>query len=490
MSDLAPSSDVVDRLADALRTASFTAGSVHDLLGPLAHAALGRNETTPATRATADGSPLATLVRLFTIQRPVDRAAADQALPGLVDALAASGVLATSGGEVRALVDVRPYGDEVHDWWVVCDLTPGQDAMPVEVGPEHVLGISEASSSLARLVHRRPVGRALDLGTGCGVQALHLAQHATEVVATDVNDRALALARLTGRLNGVALDVRGGSLYEPVAGERFDVIASNPPFVVSPPDGDRLVYRETGFAGDDVVRRLVAGAADHLTEDGLCHLLAAWVHPTGADWQERLASWVAPTGLDAWVLEREEVDLPTYTEMWLADSGHRGRPGYTEAYDRWLTWFVEQGIESMGFGWITLRRAGRDVPSVRVEAWDGQVSGPVGPVVEQWAAALDVPGDVLDHAWVVAPDLVQHAWGPPGAEDPAVITVRLQDGLRRERRVDTVTAGLLSACDGDLTAGQVLGAIGTLLDLDPESLLAERRPEVSELVAEGFLRPA
>ncbi|GAA1747131.1 DUF7059 domain-containing protein [Aeromicrobium alkaliterrae] len=490
MSDLAPPADVVDRLADALRSAPFTAGAVHDLLGPLAHAALGRNETTPATRATADGSTLATLVRLFTLQHPVDRAAADRALPRLVEPLAAHGLLASSGSEVRALVDVRPYGDEVHDWWVVCDLTPGQDAMPVEVGPEHVLGISEASSSLARLVARRPVARALDVGTGCGVQALHLAQHAGEVVATDVNARALAMARLTGRLNGIAIDVRDGSLYEPVAGERFDLIASNPPFVVSPPDGDRLVYRETGFAGDEVVRRLVSGAADHLAEDGLCHLLAAWVHPADGDWQDRLASWIAPTGLDAWVLEREEVDLPTYTEMWLADSGHRGRPGYTEAYDRWLTWFDEQRIGAMGFGWITLRRAGREVPSVRVEAWDGQVSGPVGPVTLQWAEALDVPGDVLDHAWVVAPDLVQHTWGEPGAEDPAVITVRLQEGLRRERRVDTITAGLLSACDGDLTAGQVLGAIGTLLDLDPETVRSERRSEVAELVADGFLRPA
>ncbi len=489
MSHLAPPAEVTARLAGALRAATFTPGSVHALLGTDAHAALGRNETTPALRETADGSPLASLVRLFTLQRPVDRADAERALPGLVEPLAAAGLLAASGDEVRALVDVRPYGDEDHDWWVVCDLTPGQDAMPVEVGPEHVLGISEASSSLARLVTRRPVGRALDLGTGCGVQALHLAQHAAEVVATDINPRALAMARLTGGLNDVAIDVRDGSLYEPVAGERFDLIASNPPFVVSPPDGERLVYRETGFAGDEVVRRLVTGASDHLNDDGTCHLLAAWVHPADGSWQDRLARWIAPTGLDAWVLEREEVDLATYTEMWLADSGHRGRPGYTEAYDRWLTWFAQQGIGAMGFGWITLRKAGRATPLVRIEAWDGAVSGPVGPVVSQWSASADVPGDVLDHAWVVASDLVQHTWGPPGAEDPSVITVRLQEGLRRERRVDTVVSGLLSACDGELTAGQILDAIATLLDLDAPALRDERRAEIADLVVEGFLTP-
>ncbi|MFT4187042.1 MAG: methyltransferase [Aeromicrobium sp.] len=485
-----PPDTVVATLADTLRAAQFTADAVVGLLGLPAHAALGRNETTPAVRATADGSPLATLIRLFTLQRSVSREAADRALPGLVDPLARAGLLATSADEVRALVDVRPYGDEDHDWFVVCDPTPGLDARPVEVGPEHVLGISEASSSLARLVARRPVGRALDLGAGCGVQALHLAQHSGEVVATDVNERALAMARLTARLNGLDVDVRAGSLYEPVVGERFDLIASNPPFVVSPPDGERLVYRETGFDGDDVVRRLVAGAADHLTEDGLCQLLASWVHPTDVDWRERLASWIAPTGLDAWVVEREELDLPAYAEMWLADSGRRGRPGYTEAYDRWLSWFDEQKIAAMGFGWITLRRAERDTPSVRIESYPGPVSGPVGDDVLAWTRAADALAatpDPLAHAWHARPDLVQVTAGPVGAGDPASIRARVPHGVQRERTLDTVEAGLLSASDGDLTAGQILDALAHLLDLDATDVRAHYTPAVTRLVTDGFL---
>ena len=165
----------------------------------------------------------------------------------------------------------------------------------------------------------------------------------------------------------------------------------------------------------------------------------------------------------------------------------RGPQGARVNLSRFVRERAEEAADAMGFGWITLRRAGRTTPAVRIEAWDGQVAGPVGPAVLRWSEATDVEGDVLDHPWVTAPDLVQHTWGAPGAEDPAVITVRLQEGLRRERRVDTVTAGLLSASDGDLTAGQVVGAIATLLDLDPETLKAERRAEVADLVAEGFL---
>ncbi len=104
--------DTVAALRDALTRADFTVDGVAALLGPHAHAALGRNETTPGLRRTADGSALATLVRLWTLQAPVARSAVDQALPGVVDQLVEGGVLERSGGEVRALVDVRPYADD------------------------------------------------------------------------------------------------------------------------------------------------------------------------------------------------------------------------------------------------------------------------------------------------------------------------------------------------------------------------------------------
>ncbi|EFQ82090.1 methyltransferase small domain protein [Aeromicrobium marinum DSM 15272] len=486
---LAP--DLVDALRAALTAAGHTVDGVFALLGPDAHAALSRNETVPARRATADGSPLSTLVRLFQLQLAVPRDAADRALPGLVDPLVAGGLLHSSAGEVRAAVDVRPYGDEDHDWWVVCDLTPGLDAGPVRVGAEHVLGISEASSSLAHLTVRTPVARALDLGTGCGVQALHLAQHADRVVATDVNPRALAMAELTASLNGVTVDVRRGSLFEPVATERFDLVATNPPFVVSPPDGDRLVYRETGFEGDEVVRRIVQGAPDHLTEHGWCQVLASWIHPADQDWADRLSGWIAPTGLDAWVVQREVLDPASYAEMWLADAGHRGGPGYVDRYDAWLGWFEARGIEAMGFGWITLRRSDRDVPHVRVEECSAPVAPPVGPGAVEWAGVSEAlaAGAPLDRTWRTPVDLVQDTHGAVGAADPERIVVRRQFGLQRSRQVDTVEAALLSASDGDLTAGQILDAVASLLDLDPAAVREQYAPAVESLAAELFLLP-
>jgi hypothetical protein len=235
-------SELPHRLRAALLLAGFTYDGVAEVLGPAAHDALFRNETTPGLRRTGGGWPLETLIRLFLLQAPVESAAAERALPGLVDRMVGEGLLEQTVGEVAARLDVRPYAaDDLH-LWVVSDLTPGLDGGSIRVGADHVLGISSASTSLAQLTLREPVGTSLDLGTGCGVQALHLAAHSARVVATDVNPRALRWARFNADLNEIAtpIDVRAGSFFEPVAGERFDLIATNPPFVISPATGERL----------------------------------------------------------------------------------------------------------------------------------------------------------------------------------------------------------------------------------------------------------
>ena len=79
MPDLAP--EDVTALRDALLAAGFTVQSVAELLGEDAHRALMRNETTPGRRATADGSPLSTLTRLFALQVPVPLQDVGQVLP-------------------------------------------------------------------------------------------------------------------------------------------------------------------------------------------------------------------------------------------------------------------------------------------------------------------------------------------------------------------------------------------------------------------------
>jgi methylase of polypeptide subunit release factors len=483
----------LDRLRVALSAADYTVDGVAAALGPLGHAALARNETTPGLRATTGGSPLETLTRLWPLQADVTVEHATRALPGLMDALVAARVLERDGDVVRATVDLRPYADDDVDWWVFSDLTPGLDAGPNVMAADHVLGVSPASTSLAQLTVRRPVGSALDLGTGCGVQSLHLSTHADRVVATDLNPRAVALTRATAALNGLDLDVREGSFFEPVARETFDLVVSNPPFVVSPGTGDLLTYRDSGLPGDEVVRRVVTGAAALLAPDGVAQVLGNWVHEAGRRWEERVASWVGETGCDAWVVEREVADVAQYAELWLRDAGLDRRPDYTQRYDAWVRWFDEQGVEAVGFGWLVLRRAERDRPQVRIEQWPHEVEQPLGPEVGAWLRGSDLDAALTDEQviavpWKVRADVVQESIGAPGAPDPERIVLRQQRGMRRARQVDTVQAAMVGACDGDLAPGQILGAVTSLLDLPPLPP-GEQAGLVRELVADGYLVP-
>ncbi|HEY2832688.1 MAG TPA: methyltransferase [Sporichthyaceae bacterium] len=460
--------------------ADYTADGIAELLGPVATAALARNETVPARRACrASAHPAADLVRLFLLQ---DTLTAGE-LPG-VDAATRLGLIVRDGEEVRARLDVRPHDEH---FWVVADLGSGLDGQVRPVPADHVLGVGGASVSLAELTVRQPVAAALDLGTGSGVQALHLSRHAQSVVATDVLPRALDLAAYSAALSEVELDLREGNLFAPVDGEQFDLIVSNPPFAIGA--GSARTYRDGGLPSDDLCRQLVGAAPGFLRHGGYCQLLANWVHRHGQDWRERVRSWL-PADCDALVVQREVLDPAAYVSLWLHDSGEVAAPDYLERYERWLEELAAQDAEGIGFGWITLRRVDT-AGSHRVLDWPTPVDSPLGPHVAEdlartaWLRAQQ--GDLRGSVLRVADDVTQHSVGEPGAEDPTRLLLRRSGGLRPARAVDTATAALVGACDGTLPVGVLLTAVAELLQIDPATLAEQVLPTLAELVSEGFL---
>lgn len=100
-------------------------------------------------------------------------------------------------------------------------------------------------------------------------------------------------------------------------------------------------------------------------------------------------------------------------------------------------------------------------------------------------------GVVADDAWqdkhyYVAQDVTEERHGRPGAEDPALILLRQGGGLRRTVVLSSEAAGFVGVCDGELTARQILTALGTLLGWDggpSEQLLREIRA----LITHGVL---
>ncbi|MGO0576495.1 DUF7059 domain-containing protein [Ornithinimicrobium panacihumi] len=503
--------EALRRLREDLTDAEYTVEGVAEALGDVAGAALHRDHPLLADRVTrASDHPAAVLLRLFTLGRPVDAALLDRALPRTGSAgLARIGLTrpiddsrvgdrtdGRAAGRVVATCDLRPYGDERHTWWVASDLS--ETALGGPLPTDHVLGIGGASTTLASWTPRPQVERSLDLGTGCGVQALHLAGHtAHPVVASDLSERALEFARFTAVLNGLTFNLRLADLLETFEGEDFDLIVSNPPFVITPRGGEVPLYeyRDGGAAGDALVAGLVRDLAGHLRPGGIAQLLANWELGEGEDWRDRVGGWLDGTGLDAWVVQREEQDVAEYAETWVRDGGHR--PGTAE-FDRlcaaWLEDFAARRVERIGFGVVTLQRPAsgrepwRDLVEVR-----SPVASPMGPTVlaglraRTWLAEHS-EDELLDVAWQVADDVTEERVGRPGAPDPSVIQLRQGGGLRRVVRLTSLQAGFVGACDGDLTARQLCGGLAVLTDSDAGAVQAEIVPVLRDLVADGLLR--
>lgn len=507
-------------LLEALRgdLAPYTVEAVEERLGALGTAALGREQRLPALRALrpligADG--VAALAAAFVLGEPLPRRVLDAALPRLGTAGAARLGLVVPGGAdgddpVHPLVDLRPYsaGDAGH-WWVASD--PGELATRGPLREDHVLGIGGASAMLAQCTTRRPVGRVLDLGTGCGVQALHARRHAAHVTGTDVSRRALAFAAFN-----LALDVAAtpyhlieGSLLEPVAGQRFDLVVSNPPFVITPRrDGvPAYEYRDGGQVGDALVESLVTGLGAVLAPGGTAQLLGNWEHRRGLPWDERVRGWLAASGLDGWVVQREVQDVAEYAQLWIRDGGAPDPDRFDALLGAWLDDFASRDVEAVGFGIITLRKPLRDSGSdgapppgrpliARVEEARGPVTGPLG---EHLAAGLDAlellasqsPSQLLARTWLVADDVTEERYHRPGEEDPAVILLRQGGGFGRAVQVTGTVAAVVGACDGDLPLDRIVGAVAHLLE-EPADDVARQvlRFLDADLVAGGFLRLA
>ena len=117
----------------------------------------------------------------------------------------------------------------------------------------------------------RPGARVLDLCTGSGALAVGAALGGPrEVWAVDVSRRAVWTVRLNAALNGVRVRVRRGDLFAAVAGERFDAIVSNPPYVpgADPPARGLARAWDAGRDGRALLDRICAGAAAHLRPGG------------------------------------------------------------------------------------------------------------------------------------------------------------------------------------------------------------------------------
>lgn len=333
------------RLGEVLRDTGLTTDAVRSHLGAASPDDVGLlNHAAALERLTGAGA-VAALLRLFFLEadEPARRlrscwSLSDQRVLGRI------GLLAVRADRLRARMRV----DCVGPLRLLADRrfrAPDQRALGLPRG-DMVYPPGGDSTMLADVVAQCRGQRVLDLCTGSGVQGLIAAATAEQVVAVDINARAVALARMNALVNGVAnLEVRHGNLYAPVRGERFDLIIANPPFVPAPRRGPS--YHSGGPRGDRVLRRVVSGLHDHLNRGGravmISHLavregdsVAAVIQPWLRRFQGRVLALILESG--------SPVDLAAAQALFALDAGFAA---YAREIRTWVAYLRRHRIREI-----------------------------------------------------------------------------------------------------------------------------------------------
>ncbi|MFL5961608.1 MAG: methyltransferase [Gaiellaceae bacterium] len=320
----------------------------------------------------------------------------------------------------------------------------------------YVASYTPTASWLAALTPRRRFGRALDIGTGSGAQALLASRHSDHVIATDLNPRAVAFTALNAALNGIDnLEVRLGSLFEPVAGETFDLITCNAPYVVSPED--RWQYRDAaGFEADQLSQTVVTQVPAHLNEDGFGCMLVSWLAKSEDDPDLRVDQWLQDNGCDAWVLGLSGADPLDHAAGW---NEHLSvdPDAYGAALDKWTAYFDELDVGWITEGAVLLHKRPAEVHMIRTDPVDEDELEYAGDQVErvfkalELVAGIDDPVELLGERLALVEDArIQQSAGEDGA------LVILEEGTWQEVEVDEETVDLLLELDGRATLAEAI----------------------------------
>ena len=340
-------------LRAALETSGYADGAARLARG-LAHTRLDDRLHRAAGELLLDDAAGSELLALFRAGAPVPAARLAHAFPSIdVGGLLMAGVVARDGEMVVPRVRIDLLGDI----YVACDITSD--------GPEVVMGVSPATRTTAAYLPRRRGRVAWDMGTGAGMLALYAARFCDRVVATDVTDRAVAMARLNVELNGAdGVDVRAGSFFEPVTGERFDLIVANPPYVISPQA--RYVFRDSGLDGDELSRMMVPRVAAMLEPGGMATIQINWIHRRDEPWFAAIDGLLQGSGCDALVVRIATETPLQYAYFWSAPHHGEDSAAFAAEAREWRASLDTAGVESVTTGVVILRRRADARPPTRV----------------------------------------------------------------------------------------------------------------------------
>jgi methylase of polypeptide subunit release factors len=474
---------------DALNRTGYTRDALVRL-GLLGRDAVPLNKALQRTESEAQGD-LAVMIRLWLMAQPIHESRLRDALGDAAGALVRAGVLRAQGDSVRAVACLIP----MHGVWVLRDFDPRETGTPMR--PDHVPSVSQSTGLVANFTVREKAALALDMGCGSGYQALRLAAHCDRVIATDINQRCLNFAAMMMVLNRVSnVELRLGSLFEPVEGLRFGAIASNPPFIISP--GSEIIFRDSGLPGDQVSERLIRRFAEVLEEGGWASVLFNWHHTNDAAWADRPREWVSGKGCDAWLIRLRTDDPESYARAWIVTGqGGVGEPDPGKL-NEWLSYYKTIGAEAMSLAAIVLRKRTGGTPAnwFRVDMPKPQeemdsASDQVQRVFDCEIVLRGSKGDegLLDARLRLAPSvrLDQVSKVASGAWTPESSRLRIADGLEISVPVAGPVAAFAARLDGAKPVRDLVRAAAPEWGVPPDQAERAAVQVLAKLMRDGFV---
>ncbi len=329
---------------------------------------------------------------------------------------------------------------------------------------EAVLGIGGATQTLLNLIPNNQFASAWDLGCGSGAIALAISTHCKKVIATDISERAIEYATKSAAANKIQnIEFKLGSLFEPVANQKFDLVVSNPPFVIG--NATALEHRESPFEADGLAKDLLQNIPNHLKENGLAIFLTTWLETENESWEERIEQFL-PEGINAFVVLRDLQTPDQYVETWMSDA----KISSDQIRVDWKNKLAKLQTRHIAFGFVVLQKV---------------MSGPVCQNINDARNASRLPNgeEVLQTI-----DQIKQADSMSALD---VLTSRFTATTSQNWRGDVALDGVLSGLRANLSAGlgfdEAVDQVSVELNLDSEDVRVYGLAGVKTLMSMGLL---
>ncbi len=369
----------LEPLRQLLLESNYSYEGIYETLGVPEGEPFKVGEAQQYLRRLSSGSPLSVLIKLFIIGLGVRLEEAQSALTEpIVQSLLRVGLIERSRSRLSSSKRIQPFEGF---FFVV-------DPPLIRNQPDDVLGVGPSGRLISSLTIRRPIEKALDLGCGCGLQAMLASRHVQQVLAVDLNPRAVLFTQFNLRLNGIEnVQVHQGDLFEPAAGQRFDLIVCNPPYVISP-ERD-LLYRDSGIPINGLVRRILSELPDHLQEGGFGLVGCHWAHREKDEWWRPVYPWVATRSCDVWLTHFSTEEPLNYSLRWNQGLQEEGQRRYKRTVRRWIRWYRHQGITRITAAAVTFRRRAAERTWMRAATASAPTGENAGEQLQRIFAAHD-----------------------------------------------------------------------------------------------------